>query len=173
MGISVTYGEPDDEWDFTDAPKWTKVEVDSLLEAVQLKTSLEERGIFNIQIRNENNDSFVGKEALKAKLTIEISFSSEDDAQTAIAAISSDLEKNLIELAKASYPDTLYNFSIKDEIIPDPLNTAEMVAFIKQRLSAGDIPKADIPLKLIQYGLIEPTTFINKLREWMIVSQGI
>lgn len=48
----------------------------------------------------------------------------------------------------------------------------DLVEFMLQRIEGGALPLKDIPLRLVRYGLMEPSDFVAEMRERMDMAKG-
>lgn len=58
-------------------------------------------------------------------------------------------------------------WDVKAKIVPDQITEDELTTFMANRIDEQDLLPEDIPRRLARYGLMEPETFINEMRERM------
>lgn len=58
-------------------------------------------------------------------------------------------------------------YSISVQIPPKPLSEEQIADLMLQRIETGDLLLEDLPSRLARYGLMEPSAFVDEMRERM------
>ncbi len=61
-------------------------------------------------------------------------------------------------------------YSIRVQIPPAPLDEDEVAEFMLQRIEDRDLRLEDVPVRLARYGLMEPSAFVEEMRERMALA---
>ncbi len=112
-------------------------------------------------------------ETIKVRLTLDVTYDlNGENATEMVGRLRRMCERAIGEGMLTGETDAeVDKYSMDAVIQPEPLSEAELANFMLQRIENGDLALEDIPVRLARYGLMEPNTFVDEMRERMELAQ--
>lgn len=107
------------------------------------------------------------KETFKARLTLDVTYTlNGENSVEMISRLRRMCEQAIGEGMLTGESDAeVEQHSIDVVIRPEPISEEKLSSFMLQRIESGGLALEDIPVRLAQYGLMEPHAFVDEMRE--------
>ena len=121
---------------------------------------------FLMEETHEDNEA---SETVTVRLTLDVTYSlNGENATEMVSRLRKMCERAIGEGMLTGETDAeVEEYSMDALIQPEPLSEDELADFMLQRIENGNLAPEDLPVRLARYGLMEPSAFVDEMRERM------
>lgn len=120
------------------------------------------------------NTTTTNDQTLSARLTLDVSYQLNGVPPEEMRRLLNSLVERAVGegLLTGHTAATVEEYSMSVVMLPEPLDEDELTDLMAQRIDNGQISLEDIPNRLAKYGLMEPHSFVEEMRERMQSAEG-